>query len=317
MIYIHKDEVIKSSEYIWFEHFCKLLKVDYKIINAQDRDFITSLDTKDDDILIARFGHDKEDKINTVRVLPILNKKFKRMYPSTESYHYYDDKLKQYEFMLENNIPCLDTYYVSSKEEIEKLNIDFPIVAKKTWGAGAEQINYFETLDSVVDDETTRGWTEKSIYPCLVQEYSDCEYDLRLNIVNSKVFMERRLHLWKTENKDNFPYGMPETPREKVLKYRYPPYEPLKTKECTTRDFSDNYELIKQLYSMQKKLNTNYMSWDIVNGKVLEFSVQATRDARNTYLDMNDNQHKKYDYLSNRFISKKLLYEILYGLINV
>mgnify|MGYP000426285886 CR=1 FL=1 len=68
------------------------------------------------------------------------------------------------------------------KEDIEKLDMDFPIVTKKTWGAGSEQVNYFETLDSVVDDETTRSWTGDSIYPCLVQEYEDVDYDIRIHI---------------------------------------------------------------------------------------------------------------------------------------
>ena len=62
----------------------------------------------------------KEDLIKTQKVFPTLTKKFKTMFPSEESYYYFDDKLKQYEFMVENDIPCLETHYVGNKEEIEK-----------------------------------------------------------------------------------------------------------------------------------------------------------------------------------------------------
>ena len=277
MIYIHKDIIYTQPYYQFIKKILDKKKISNEIIDAHDLDFVNSLDVKDDDVLIARFAHDEKDLIQTQKVFPTLTDKFKTMFPSEESYYYYDDKLKQYEFMVENDIPCLETHYVASKEEIEKLNINFPIVAKKTWGAGAEQINYFETLDSVVDDETTRSWTQESIYPCLVQEYEDVDYDLRVVIIDKKVFSHKRMHKWKTGNKDNFPYGMPETPREKVLKYRHSPYVALEQKICNDPELLDLVDLTTKLQKMQEtKLNTKHMSWDIVNGKVLEFSYIST-----------------------------------------
>ena len=277
MIYIHKDIIYTRPHYKFIKSILDKKKISNDIIDAHDLDFINSLDVKDDDVLIARFAHDEEDKKKTLKVFPTLTKKFKTTFPSKESYYYFDDKLKQYEFMVENDIPCLETHYVSSKEEIEKLNMNFPIVTKKIWGAGAEQINYFETLDSVVDDETTRNWTEESIYPCLVQEYEDTDCDLRITIVGEKVFAYKRIHNWKTGNKDNFPYGMPENPREKILEYRYPPYQLPVQKPCKDSDFLSVVNLITKLYKLQEtKLNTKHMSWDVVNGKVLEFSYIST-----------------------------------------
>ena len=32
---------------------------------------------------------------------------------------YYDNKKRQYEFMVENDIPCLETFYVKNKKDIE------------------------------------------------------------------------------------------------------------------------------------------------------------------------------------------------------
>tara|TARA_R100000005_G_C4952721_1_gene172500 strand:+ start:93 stop:1040 length:948 start_codon:yes stop_codon:yes gene_type:complete len=287
MIYIHKDIIYTHSHYKFIKRILDKKKISNTIIDAHDLDSIKSLDVKDDDVLIARFAHDKEDKIKTLKVFPTLIEKFKTMYPSPESYYYYDDKLKQYEFMIENDIPCLETHYVVSKEEIEKLNINFPIVTKKTWGAGSEQVNYFETLESVVDDETTRNWTEESIYPCLVQEYEDTTYDIRVVIIGKKVFAHKRIHHWKTRNKNNFPYGMPENPREKILKYRYPPYQDPQLNRCNDSEVLGLVELITKLHTLQEtKLNTKHMSWDIVNGKVLEFSYTSTMGMVGRHYDL-------------------------------
>jgi len=287
MIYIHKDIIYTRPHYKFIKSILDKKKISNTVIDAHDLDFVNSLDIKDDDVLIAMFKHDKEDLAKTKKVFPILCAKFKTMFPSKESYYYYDDKLKQYEFMVENDIPCLETHYVGNKEEIEKLNMNFPIVTKKIWGAGAEQVNYFETLDSVVDDETTRSWTEESIYPCLVQEYEDTDYDLRITIVGEKVFIMKRIHNWKTGNKDNFPYGMPENPREKILKYRWSPYQSPKIKPCDDSEHLSLVDLITKLHKLgETKLNTKHMSWDVVNGKVLEFSFISTLKLYGKYYDL-------------------------------
>jgi len=288
MIYIHKDIIYPRIRYKFIKMILDKKRIPNTIIDAHDLDCVNSLDIKDDDVLIAMFKHDKEDLAKTKKVFPILCDKFKTMFPSKESYYYYDDKLKQYEFMVENDIPCLETHYVGNKEEIEKLNMNFPIVTKKTWGAGAEQVNYFETLDSVVDDETTRNWTEESIYPCLVQEYEDTDYDLRITIVGEKVFYMKRLHYWKTKNKNNFPYGTPENPRKKILKYRYPPYQDPVIKSCDESELLSLVDLTTKLHKLQEtKLNTKHMAWDVVNGKVLEFSYISEDSLFKKYYDLN------------------------------
>ena len=117
MIYIHKDIIYTQPLYKFIKRILDKKKISNTVIDAHDLDFVNSLDIKDDDVLIARFAHDKEDLIKTQKVFPTLTKKFKTMFPSEESYYYFDDKLKQYEFMIENDIPCLETHYVASKEE--------------------------------------------------------------------------------------------------------------------------------------------------------------------------------------------------------
>jgi hypothetical protein len=307
MIYIHKDIIYTKPYYKFIERILDKKRIPNTIIDAHDLDFVNSLDIKDDDVLIAMFKHDKEDLIKTQIVFPILTKKFKTMFPSEESYYYYDDKLKQYEFMLENNIPCLETHYVNCKDDIEKLNMNFPIVTKKIWGAGAEQVNYFETLDSVVDDETTRNWTEESIYPCLVQKYEDIDYDLRVVIIGKKIFLHKRIHNWKTGNKDNFPYGMPPNPREKILKYRYPPYQDPELKPCSDSELLSLVDLVTKLYNLQEtKLNIKHMAWDVVNGKVIEFSYISEDSLFKKYYDLDKN--KICNLKNNLYFIKHLEY---------
>ena len=312
MIYIHKDIIYTQPLYKFIKSILDKKKIPNQIIDAHDLNFIVnSLDVKDDDVLIARFAHDEKDLIQTQRVFPTLTKKFKTMFPSEESYYYFDDKLKQYEFMVENDIPCLETHYVGNKEEIEKLNMNFPIVTKKTWGAGAEQVNYFETLDSVVDDETTRSWTQDSIYPCLVQEYEDVNYDLRIVIMGKKVFSHKRMHKWKTRNKDDFPYGMPKNSREKVLKYRYPPHRLPEQEMCDDSELLDLVDLTTKLQEIQEtKLNTKHMSWDIVNGKVLEFGYISTLGLTGRHYDLDKNKICDFKYYNNYF-TKHLEYLLM------
>lgn len=312
MIYIHKDIIYTQPLYKFIKRILDKKKISNQIIDAQDIDFVKSLDVKDDDVLIARFAHDEKDLIQTQKVFPILTDKFKTMFPSEESYYYYDDKLKQYEFMIENDIPCLETHYVANKEEIEKLNMNFPIVTKKTWGAGSEQVSYFETLDSVVDDETTRSWTGDSIYPCLVQEYEDVDYDIRIHIYNNKALFYKRIHKWKTENRSNFPYGGWPTPVEERIKNKLPPFDYPFPKDLTKSEIEDIIPFTEKINHIQRNLLDTYcMSWDLLKTnsgyKIVEFSVIASLDIGIPYF--------YYDLVKKEFVtvsrrkSIHLLYE--------
>ena len=212
------------------------------------------------------------------KTLPIVWKKFKNTFPSAESYYHYDDKLKQYNFMTENNIPCLETFYVKSKKDID---IEFPIVMKKTWGAGSEQVNYFETIDDVIDNKKNRGLTLQSIYPSLIQRYQDVDFDYRVLLYNSGFIIYKRLNEWKTKNKDNFPYGTEWRDRKDVLEKRKSLIHGPSLADAFDDLNDDLMTLIKKLKDIQiNKLNSYYMSWDIIKTndgyKVLEFSAIST-----------------------------------------
>ena len=180
--------------------------------------------------------------------------------------------------MTENNIPCLETFYVKSKKDID---IEFPIVMKKTWGAGSEQVNYFETIDDVIDNKKNRGWTLQSIYPSLIQRYQDVDFDYRVLLYNSGFIIYKRLNEWKTKNKDNFPYGTEWRDRKDVLEKRKSLIHGPSLADAFDDLNDDLMTLIKKLKDIQiNKLNSYYMSWDIIKTndgyKVLEFSAIST-----------------------------------------
>jgi hypothetical protein len=127
-------------------------------------DEVMSLNPTKDDIFIGRFAHDELDKKLSKQTLPIIWNKFDKVFPSKKSYHFYDNKKRQYKFMLENNIPCLETHPIKNKKDLSNLKIEYPIVLKKSWGAGTEQVNYFNSFEDVIDNKKNRGWTLKSIF---------------------------------------------------------------------------------------------------------------------------------------------------------
>jgi glutathione synthase/RimK-type ligase-like ATP-grasp enzyme len=282
MIYLHKDSIYENQTIgSWAIPIFKYLRKkgkQVKLIDAHDLEVVNNLKPNEDDLFFGRFGHDAADKKMSKKTLPIVWKKFKNTFPSAESYYHYDDKLKQYNFMTENNIPCLETFYVKSKKDID---IEFPIVMKKTWGAGSEQVNYFETIDDVIDNKKNRGWTLQSIYPSLIQRYQDVDFDYRVLLYNSGFIIYKRLNEWKTKNKDNFPYGTEWRDRKDVLEKRKSLIHGPSLVDAFDDLNDDLMTLIKKLKDIQiNKLNSYYMSWDIIKTndgyKVLEFSAIST-----------------------------------------
>ena len=282
MIYLHKDSIYENQTIgSWAIPIFKYLRKkgkQVKLIDAHDLEVVNNLKPNEDDLFFGRFGHDAADKKMSKKTLPIVWKKFKNTFPSAESYYHYDDKLKQYNFMTENNIPCLETFYVKSKKDID---IEFPIVMKKTWGAGSEQVNYFETIDDVIDNKKNRGWTLQSIYPSLIQRYQDVDFDYRVLLYNSGFIIYKRLNEWKTKNKDNFPYGTKWRDRKDVLEKRKSLIHGPSLADAFDDLNDDLMTLIKKLKDIQiNKLNSYYMSWDIIKTndgyKVLEFSAIST-----------------------------------------
>ena len=261
-LYIHKD--ILYSGHLWWKDFKWLLdkkykNIDYEIINFHYEQNINDLQIGNDDYCICRFAHYKEDFELSKRVYPLLYEKFNgRIWPNKTEWYYYNDKQRQLEFFRENNIPHPISHYSYGRDDftewVNENNLEYPIVVKKSQGAGAEQVNLIN------------HWKEID-FPVIAQQYIDVNYDIRIIIFGDKILFSKRIHHWKTDEKKRFPYGWKYGDKDSRLDgigLTYDEIEKLKHIGIHLKEITDKY------------LKSKIMSWDIIDEnnefKVCEFS---------------------------------------------
>jgi len=309
-LYIHKDIFYPDTWWVKFKWLLdkRYKDIDYEIVNLHFENNINDLQLGNDDWCICRFAHYEEDFELSKRVYPILHEKFKgRIWPSKEDWYYYNDKQRQLEFFKENNIPHPISHYSYGRDDflewVNENNLEYPIVVKKSQGAGSEKVNLI------------KKWKEVD-FPVIAQEYIDVDYDIRIAFINNKVLFLKRFHQWKTKNKDNFPYGTDKKPIEKKLKYKLAPYE---EPRCESLDEKEILKLLPIVNYLHDKFNTISIGWDIIgdieNFKVLEFSYIFQNELRDckSYYDMKTNEIKNLVYdkrLQFTFIQNEILKSI-------
>jgi len=309
-LYIHKDTFYPDTWWVKFKWLLdkRYKDIDYEIVNLHFENNINDLQLGNDDWCICRFAHYEEDFELSKRVYPILHEKFKgRIWPSKENWYYYNDKQRQLEFFKENNIPHPISHYSYGRDDflewVNENNLEYPIVVKKSQGAGSEKVNLI------------KKWKEVD-FPVIAQEYIDVDYDIRIAFINNKVLFLKRFHQWKTKNKDNFPYGTDKKPIEKKLKYKLAPYE---EPRCESLDEKEILKLLPIVNYLHDKFNTISIGWDIIgdieNFKVLEFSYIFQNELRDckSYYDMKTNEIKNLVYdkrLQFTFIQNEILKSI-------
>jgi len=265
-LYIHKD-IFYSIEYgdeTWSNAFKWLLdkkykNIDYEIINLHYEQNINDLQIGNDDYCICRFAHYKEDFELSKRVYPLLYKKFNgRIWPNKTEWYYYNDKQRQLEFFEKNNVPQPISHYSYGRDDflkwVEENNLEYPIVVKKSQGAGSEEVRL------------VNSWKEID-FPVIAQPYIEVSHDIRITFFGDKILFGKRIHHWKEDEKKRFPYG------------HY--YGDIDSKLDGISLTIKEIEKIKHIgiYLKEitdKHLNSKVMSWDIINEendfKVLEFS---------------------------------------------
>ena len=292
-LYIHKDIFYPDAWWVKFKWlFDKKYKdINYEIVNFHYENNINDLQIGNDDYCICRFGHYEEDFELSKRVYPLLYEKFNgRIWPNKEDWYYYNNKKRQLEFFEKNNVPHPISHYSYGRDDflewVSENNLEYPIVVKKSHGAGSDKVNLI------------KKWKEVD-FPVIAQEYIDVDYDIRIAFVNDKILFLKRLHQWKTKNEDNFPYGTNKKPIEKKLKYRLAPYE---EPGCESLDEEEILELLPLANYLYDKFNTISIGWDIIgdieNFKVLEFSYVYQSELRGCkyYYDMKTNEIKNLVY---------------------
>ena len=278
-LYIHKDIFYDKAygDTTWWKRFEWLLdkkykNINYEIVNLHYEDNINDLQLGNDDYCICRFAHYKEDFELSKRVYPLLYKKFKgRIWPNKTEWYYYNDKQRQLEFFRENNIPHPISHYSYGRDDLleweNENNLEYPIVVKKSQGAGSEEvrlINHWREIDDMVSSPIDTSWKSGQF---ITQQYIDINQDIRISIFGNKILFGKRIHHWKEDEKKRFPYGHYYGDTDSKLDVVDLPVneiEKIKHIGIYLKEITD------------KHLNSKIMSWDVINEendfKVLEFS---------------------------------------------
>jgi hypothetical protein len=288
-LYIHKDTLYSRP---WSEKFKWVLDkkysdINYEIVNLHYEDNIKDLQIGNDDYCICRFSHTEEDFELSKRVYPLLHEKFNgRIWPNKTEWYYYNDKQRQLEFFRENNIPHPISHYSYGRDDfLEWVNennlelskwyyLKYPIVVKKSQGAGSEEVN-------LIND-----WRELD-FPIITQQYIDITHDIRISIFGDKIFFTKRIHHWKEDEKKRFPYGWYWGDKDGELDsigLEIADIEKIKHIGIYLKEITDKY------------LKSKIMSWDIINEendfKVLEFAMGFEKIFSNElfYYDVKEKQ---------------------------
>ncbi len=329
-LYIHKDTFYDKvyGDRTWWRRFEWLLTkkykdIDYEIVNLHYEDNINDLQIGNDDYCICRFAHYEEDFELSKRVYPLLHEKFEgRIWPNKTEWYYYNDKQRQLEFFKENNIPHPNSHYSYGRDDftkwVEENNLEYPIVVKKSEGAGSEEVNlvyekeysWYDEYRDVTNTFIETDW-DKIDFPVIAQEYIDVTQDVRISIFGDKIFFGKRIHHWKEDEKKRFPYGWYYGDKNSRLDGKllsYEEIEKIKHIGIYLKEITD------------KHLESKIMSWDIINEesdfKVLEFAncFGFDMDNNNFYYDVKEKKILKTENKTkdNRFlIQDELLCEIL------
>jgi hypothetical protein len=273
-LYIHKDTLYSRP---WYEKFKRLLdkkykNIKYEIVNLHYENNINDLQLGNDDYCICRFAHYEEDFELSKRVYPLLYKKFEgRVWPNKTEWYYYNDKQRQLEFFEKNNVPQPISHYSYGRDDflkwVEENNLEYPIVVKKSQGAGSEEvrlINHWREIDDMVSSPIDTSWKSGQF---ITQQYIDITHDIRISIFGDKILFGKRIHHWKEDEKKRFPYGWYYGDKDSSLDGKslsYDEIEKIKHIGVYLKEITDTH------------LNSKIMSWDIIDEnndfKVCEFS---------------------------------------------
>lgn len=190
-VYLHKDTYMGMPSYYRFKHLLETVYNKYirEIISVDvinDKDILTKIKQsyQPGDIFIGRFGHTKHDYNITHKLYPDLHALFGlNIYPTFNDYQYFENKQKQMMLYQRNgyNIPI--SGWVETQEEAEHLigRIKFPCVAKTPDGAGNSGVRMVSSISEIT-------------YPCILQEFIDNNYTLRLVVIGEKIFGYKRIN---------------------------------------------------------------------------------------------------------------------------
>jgi hypothetical protein len=167
-----------------------------------------------DDILVARFAHSMVDKKKHEKIYPVLNNIFTKIFPNKISYSLIDNKILQYEFLINNGFDCIE-YDVANnigelKQKIFLLDNSRDWVIKSTSGAGSESVFLLHDSESFGENNINKIDNNSYFtYPCVIQPYIDHDKSYKMFLLNDRAYILSLNTVPPSEllNLDHFPYG--------------------------------------------------------------------------------------------------------------
>jgi glutathione synthase/RimK-type ligase-like ATP-grasp enzyme len=203
--FLHFDSIPSSAS--WHNQFYLNLKkyVDVIKVDMNDENALNYLkkNYKKGDIFFARIKHpapSEKPPYLLHKIKPLyheINELFKsKCFPSLKSIDLFDDKLKQYNFFKKNNYSIPNTYFLNNKSDLEKTNINFPIVCKKINGASSKNVWLAKSAEDIS-------------VPCIVQSFHYNKEDIRINVIGNRIMgyvRENRENDFRASGSGNLKY---------------------------------------------------------------------------------------------------------------
>ena len=152
-------------------------------------------------------------------------------------------------------------------------NVTVGTVIKSTYGAGSDSVIGIwekEHLDNI-EEYISNCYNDIHFFPCIVQEYVDFEWEYIIFSTSNEVYGYKRILPKDWHSPNHFPYNgfngdWAAFSYNDKHGNRFRTHETLLSKEELDSD------LIEIIRDVKNELNTPNLKFDMINGKVVEFS---------------------------------------------
>lgn len=298
-----------------FEFLLNKENISYRIIDYRHPPFGVSDNFKDyddwkGDYFVARFGHELSDKEYHSKNYDVIYDYYgENMWPNKQTYYYYDDKIRQYELLkkYDRHIPSV---ICNNLDELLS-DVSVGTVVKSTYGAGGSSCFYIWEKEHLnhIEEYISNSYNSEKFFPCIIQEYIDYDWEYIIFSTGDEIYGYKKNVLKKYSSPNSFPYNFPIEGAWDQFQYLKPvddgrswgePYDP----EHIVLDEKElNPDLIQFILNIKNELNTPNLKFDMINGKVFEFSYLYA-DTMSMIPTLNNNLYTVYNSEFNSFEEK-------------
>jgi len=284
MVIVHKDnkcyELPDGVEYknhlasrLWglyspkFEEILKSNNISYKISDYGDYE-----NDLEGDYFVGRFAQSWGDRTTHSKYFDKLYDYYgENMWPNKKAYYYYDDKIRQLELLKKYNrhIPSI---VCNDLDELLK-NVTVGTVIKSTYGAGADAVIGIwkkEHLDNI-EEYISNCYNSENFFPCIVQEYINFDWEYIVCSTSNEVYGYKRQLPKDWHSPNRFPYNSFHGDWA-AFSYNDKRGNRFRTNDTVLDKKELDSDLIEFIRDVKNELNTPNLKFDMINGKVVEFS---------------------------------------------